>query len=45
MMKAYEETKDESIWKVRQSDFNKLASCDMYPIMESAIQVEVETLQ
>lgn len=45
LMKAREETKDESIWKVRQSDFNKLASCDMFPIMESAIQEEVEILQ
>jgi len=45
IMIAYNETWDESLWKVRQKDFSKLATCDMYPIMESAIQAEVEILQ
>ena len=45
MMTAWEETKDENIWKVKQPDFNKLASCDLYPIMESALQEEYELLQ
>ena len=45
LMTAWEQTKDESIWKVRQKDFTKLATCDFYPIMESAIQQEVEVLQ
>lgn len=45
MMVAYEKTWKEELWKVRQSDFYKLSSCDMYPIMESAIQEDVEILQ
>ena len=45
MMTAYNETKDESIWKVKQSDFWKLASCDLYPVMDTTIQEEIELLQ
>jgi len=45
VMKAWEETKNEDVWKVRQLDFNKLSSCEMYPIMETAIQENIEILQ
>ena len=43
-MTAYEKTGDESVWKVRVP-FENLAKCDMYPIMETAIQEEIELLQ
>lgn len=45
MMTAWNETKNEDLWKVRQIDFAKLSSCDMYPIMESALQETIENLQ
>lgn len=45
MMIARNETKNEDLWKVRQRDFSKLIQCDMYPIMESAIQETFEILQ
>lgn len=51
IMTAWKETGDENIWKVkptnisRELHFKNLCSCDMYPIMESAIQKEVEILQ
>lgn len=44
VMKAWEETKDDSVWKIRVP-FENLAKCDMYPIMETAIQEEIELLQ
>lgn len=45
VMKAWEETWDESVWKVKQSDLKKLSSCDLYPIMETTIQDDIEILQ
>ena len=45
IMIAYEKTWNDDLWKVRQQDFKKLSDCDMYPIMESAIQENVELLQ
>lgn len=45
IMIAYEKTWNEDLWKVKQSDFKQLSSCDMYPIMESAIQDTIEELQ
>lgn len=44
MLTAWNETKDENVWKVK-TEFQKIATCDLFPIMETAIQEEIEILQ
>jgi len=43
-MTAYNETKDENVWKVK-TPFTQQIDCDFYSLMETTIQKEVEILQ
>lgn len=45
MMTKWEETKDESIWQKKWNPFDDLSSCEMYPIMKTALQENFEILQ
>jgi len=44
IMTAYNETKDENVWKVK-TPFTQQIDCDFYSLMETTIQKEVEILQ